>query len=663
MSHQDSSHLPLLEELAKMRRRIALLEGTLVQQPDAVSEAQLLEAHEVANLGFYVFDIATGRWTSSRVLDQILGIPAGFERTVAGWESLVHPEERQGMLDYLFQEVIGRKQPFNREYRIVRYGDRQVRWLHGLGRLQFDQEGQPAFLLGTIQDVTERKQAEHALRESEERFRQAMDATNDGLWDWNVATGDVYYSPSYYRMMGYEPGEFAERVESWIERLHPDDRATALAANEACIENRIPSFEVEFRMREKGGRWKTILGRGKAIRRDARGRALRMIGTHVDITERKRMEEALQGAHRELEQRVEERTAELAKANENLDNFRRFAESSGEGFGMAELDGRLIYANPTLLRLFGEETMEDVLGKSVLDYYPAEWPKRRLEEVLPSVEKTGHWAGEQVILSKQGRLIPAWHDVFLLRDELGNAVRRCAVVTDISERKRAQEALAKEHRYLKQMLRSSDHERQLIAYEIHDGLAQQLAGAIMQLQAFQHLREANPQDAEVAFQAAMAMLQQGHFEVRRLIAGVRPPILDESGVIEAIAHLVHEFQLRKEPQIDFVSSVQFTRLVPVMENAIYRICQEALTNARQHSKSQKVRVVLSQKNDQVRILVQDWGIGFNPKAVLKSRFGLEGIQQRARLLGGTCSIRSAPGEGTRIAVKLPVLLRDEEEGQ
>ena len=100
--------------------------------------------------------------------------------------------------------------------------------------------------------------------------------------------------------------------------------------------------------------------------------------------------------------------------------------------------------------------------------------------------------------------------------------------------------IAKEHRNLKHMLRSSDNERQLIAYEIHDGLAQQLAGAIMQFQAFDHLKDKKPKQAAKAYDAGLTMLQQGHFETRRLIAGVRPPILDEAGIVEAVAHLVHE---------------------------------------------------------------------------------------------------------------------------
>ncbi len=219
-------------------------------------------------------------------------------------------------------------------------------------------------------------------------------------------------------------------------------------------------------------------------------------------------------------------------------------------------------------------------------------------------------------------------------------------------------ALRKELRMLKQLLDASDHERQIIAFEIHDGLAQQLAGAIMQLQTFARLKETDPQGAAEAFDAGMTMLRQGHLEARRLIGGVRPPVLDESGVVPAIAHLVHEVSRQKGPQIEYHTKVEFDRLPAILENAIYRVSQEALTNACKHSKSPKIRVGLRQHADQLRLEIRDWGIGFDPAKVKDGCYGLEGIRQRVRLLGGKCSVRSAPGEGTRITVELPLAHRD-----
>ena len=229
-----------------------------------------------------------------------------------------------------------------------------------------------------------------------------------------------------------------------------------------------------------------------------------------------------------------------------------------------------------------------------------------------------------------------------------------AIVRDVTERKRAQGALERERRTLKHLLQSSDHERQLIAYDIHDGLAQQIAASIMQFQMFEHLRDTNAEEAAKAHEAGVAMLRQSHFEARRLISGVRPPILDESGIVAAIAHLVHDREYERGPQIEFRSRVTFSRLASVLENAIYRIVQEAVANACQHSRSEKVRVSLSQHGEHVRVEVRDWGMGFVVGEVRENRFGLEGIRERARLLGGTAQIDSTPGQGTRIVVKLPI---------
>lgn len=219
--------------------------------------------------------------------------------------------------------------------------------------------------------------------------------------------------------------------------------------------------------------------------------------------------------------------------------------------------------------------------------------------------------------------------------------------------------LRREQQTLKHLLQSSDHERQVLAYEIHDGLAQELAGAIMHLQTAEHLRESRPREAAQAYQVGIAMMHRSLAEARRVIAGVRPPILDEFGVVAAIEHLVQDRAAEGSgPQITFQDDVQFERLAPTLENAIYRIVQESLSNAVRHSQSRSVGVELKQEGDWIHILVEDWGHGFQPAEVGDGCFGLEGIRERARLLGGTAHVDSRPGQGTRIDVELPITLRE-----
>lgn len=254
-----------------------------------------------------------------------------------------------------------------------------------------------------------------------------------------------------------------------------------------------------------------------------------------------------------------------------------------------------------------------------------------------------------------------------IRDELELRVKRRTaelaaankqLSSDIEERKRDQEALRVERQTLRHLLQASDQDRQTIAYEIHDELAQQLTGAIMQFQTFEALKDTKPRAATKAYQKGMTQLRRGHSETRRLITGVRPLILDELGVAAAIGHLVSELSGPRGPKIEYHKEIHFDRLAPVLENAIYRIAQEALNNACRHSKSPKMRVSLVQQDERVRIEVQDWGIGFDVKATPQNRFGLEGIRQRVRLLDGACSLRSTTGKGTTVTVELPLIASD-----
>jgi PAS domain S-box-containing protein len=144
------------------------------------SEGLLKESQQVASLGHYTFDIRSGEWTSSEGLDRVFGIGPAYARDVAGWTGLVHPDDRQMMQAYLLEDVIGRGQPFDKEYRIVRSDDGQTRWVRGLGRLALDERGQAITMFGTIQDVTQRRLAEEELRQrNEELLRFVYTVSHD----------------------------------------------------------------------------------------------------------------------------------------------------------------------------------------------------------------------------------------------------------------------------------------------------------------------------------------------------------------------------------------------------------------------------------------------------------------------------------------------------
>ncbi len=173
----------------------------------------------------------------------------------------------------------------------------------------------------------ELKQTLHSLHISEERLRLSLEATTDAVWDWHIPSGQAYFSPRYYSMLGYEPDEFPAGYESWCNLLHPDDRLEAERALEKHL-HLSQSYAIEFRMRAKNGEWRWILGRGRIMETDADGNPLRMLGTHTDITESKAAAEKLRESEAqyrrlsaELETRVQQRTTELQAANKELEAF------------------------------------------------------------------------------------------------------------------------------------------------------------------------------------------------------------------------------------------------------------------------------------------------------------------------------------------------------
>lgn len=170
--------------------------------------------------------------------------------------------------------------------------------------------------LSVIRDVTERKEAELALRESEARWQFALDGAGDGVWDWNILTGKVFRSPRWLHMLGYAEGELAEGIDDWSARVHPDDLAAVLAAQDAHLRGESPMFTHEVRLRCKSGNYKWILARGLVVARDEAGRPLRMIGTQTDIDEAKAREAQILNHNLNLASLVAARTQDLLAAKE-----------------------------------------------------------------------------------------------------------------------------------------------------------------------------------------------------------------------------------------------------------------------------------------------------------------------------------------------------------
>ena len=208
-----------------------------------------------------------------------------------------------------------------------------------------DNSGNVLRIIGISRDITEKKICERKLLESEERLKIALEAVEDGLWDWNVLTGEAYFSERYYKMLGFEPNEFAPASSDW-NQIHPDDVQKVISKLHDYVSGKINNYIVEFRMRTKDGSYKWIMWRGKIIKRDDDGSVIRFIGTNTDITERKIIEE---------------------KYNQSELNFKKVIENSHEGIFIIDDKDRIVFNNNKVCEIIGY-SFEELIGSNIFEF-------------------------------------------------------------------------------------------------------------------------------------------------------------------------------------------------------------------------------------------------------------------------------------------------------
>ena len=312
-----------------------------------LSADSLREAQRIGMLGSYVLKLPEGVWTSSEVLDELFGIGAGYDRTLAGWRALIHPDDRDMMAIYFVDEVLGKRKEFDKEYRIIRASDGVERWVHGLGRVDFDQQGKPSRMHGVIKDITERKQVELKLRDSEERYRETFEQAAVGIVHTSFSGEFLRCNARFAEIIGYPLEKI--RGMTFQQITVADDLAGSVG-----VLNELPSakngdaiWEKRYIKRDGSLVWVRIT---VSTQRDAMGRPLHYIAVVEDIDARKLAEDRLATAQVALE--------------ESETHYRTAFQTSLDGIAISHIDdGTYIDVNKAFRDMLGYERAE-VVGQT-----------------------------------------------------------------------------------------------------------------------------------------------------------------------------------------------------------------------------------------------------------------------------------------------------------
>jgi PAS domain S-box-containing protein len=494
-----------------------------------------------------------------------------------------------------------------------------------------------------MRDITERKRTEAALRDSEERLTLAFAGAQEGVWDWDLETGSVVYSTRWKQMLGYGEDEIEPHVSAWEQLLHPDDLARARELNDAVAQGD-RAYEAEFRLRHKAGHYIDVLSRGLPMRRELGGPVVRIVGTHFDLTERKRAEAAL----RESEERL------------------RFAfEGAQEGVYDLNIEtGSVVYSSHWKRMLgYSDEEIEPHISAFERLLHPEDRDRAlRLNDAVASGDRP--YELEFRLLHKDGHYVHVLSRGFPVRREPGGAVVRIVGThLDLTERKQAEEVRERQRserartELLGRLVFAQEDERRRIAREMHDQFGEQLTSLGLRIRA---LKETCTDRPEVWMQvrALEQVAQQLDRDVDHLVWELRPTALDDLGLRAALVNYVQDWSARVNVPVELhTAGVTTDRLSSEIETTLYRIAQEALNNIAKHARAGVVEVILERRADHVSLIVEDDGVGFDPGGLNGDGrgFGLLGMQERAALVGATLEIESAPGEGTTILVRMPTV--------
>jgi PAS domain S-box-containing protein len=448
-------------------------------------------------------------------------------------------------------------------------------------------------------EIEKRKQTEVALRESENRFRMVLDVTSDGVWDRNLITDESHFSANWAKMLGYAPEEIEPYINSWKNLIHPEDEARVMATLQEHLEGKTEQYRSEFRLRSKTGDWKWVLSRGKVVEYDKNGTPLRILGTHIDISDRKQMEEALQ-------------KSELL--------YRTTINSLSDYIHVVDPELRFILFNTRYLQFFKELNLgTNAMDKMIFDVFT--FLPNGVRDEYHQVFETG-----ETLITEEETTIDGIDYITETRKipvkTNGKVEKVITVVRDITERKRAEEQL-KASLQEKEMLLKEIHHRVKNNFQIITSMLSLQESSIKDEESLILLREPKNRIR------SMALIHERLYQSKDL-AGI-----DFAEYIHIVTRELYQTYLCDPNRISL--QIDAEKIMLGIEKAIPcgLIVNELVSNAMKHAFPRKIKrgeisITLKEQNNTIHLTISDNGVGI-PNSIDIQKVNTVGLKLVNRL--------------------------------
>ncbi len=604
--------------------------------------------------------------------------PGEFPRsfTMKDWRELVHPDDLEAAVKAK-QRAIDTGEDYYAEYRLQRK-DGTYTWWEDQGTPVEWKDGKPVQWLGAARNITERKRAEEALRESEDRFRIMADTAPVMIWISGTDKLCTFFNKGWLDFTGRSLEQ--ELGNGWAEGVYREDY-------DRCLEVYVNSFSarqeftMEYRLRRYDGEYRWVLDTG-VPRFVPDGTFLGYIGSAIDITERKRTEETLR---KRTEQIVRHQAVLLELARMNNSNLlaaqQRITESDARTLGVERVsiwlfnEDRSEIVCQDLYRLSGNahekglrlqarrypKYFQALDENRVVATHDARSDPRTTEFTEGYLEPLGITSMMDVPIWLHGKVvgivchehtgpIRVWKPE---EQEFAASIADLVSLTlEAAERKRAEEALRD---LTGRLIGAQEEERRRVARELHDDLTQRLA--VLAIEAGRLEQQMEPSSARV--REFLGTMKDRIVELSADIHGIarqlHPSILDDLGLVNAIEAECVNFSQREGIRVTFEPKNVPATLPRDLALCLYRMLQESLRNIAKHAKIDTAVVTLAGRGGGILLSVRDYGIGFDPtQANKKGGLGLVSMTERARLVRGELSVQSRPGQGTTVEIRVPL---------